>query len=254
MDSVWQWAVLLGTGLAAGFVDTIAGGGGLIALPVLLSLGLSPQDALGTNKFQASFGSGSATFHYARARVVDLKECGTGFSFTFIGAMLGTLAVLNVDAALLKRIIPMLLIGIAIYLILKPRVGFEDAHPRMRGAAFYVLFGLGLGFYDGFFGPGTGSFWAMALMFFLGFNMTKATGYTKAMNLTSNLVSLIVFIVGGRVLYGYGLVMAVGQLVGARLGAHVVVKKGAGFIRPVLLTVVLAITAKLLYEGFAAGR
>lgn len=244
----------MGTGLAAGFVDTVAGGGGLIALPVLLSLGLPPQDALGTNKFQASFGSGSATVHYARAGVVNLKQCVTGILFTFTGAILGTLAVLHVDAALLKRIIPVLLITIAIYLTLKPRAGFEDARPRMRGAVFYALFGLGLGFYDGFFGPGTGTFWAMALMFFLGFNMTKATGYTKAMNFASNLVSLVVFVGGGRVLYGYGLVMAVGQLVGAKLGAHMVVNKGARFIRPVFLTVVLAITAKLLCEGFVTGR
>jgi len=254
MDSAWQWVVLFGTGLAAGFVDTIAGGGGLITLPVLLSLGLPPQDALGTNKFQASFGSGSATLHYSRAGVMDLKECRTGVLFTFIGATLGTLAVLNVDPAFLKRIIPILLVGIAIYLILKPVVGFEDVHPRMNKAAFYILFGLGMGFYDGFFGPGTGSFWAMAFMFFLGFNMTRATGYTKAMNFTSNLVSLAVFILGGRVLYDFGLVMAAGQLVGAKLGAHVVVKKGARFIRPVFLTVVLAITAKLMYEGFVAGR
>lgn len=249
METLWRYGILLGTGLAAGFVDTIAGGGGLITLPVLLSLGVTPQDALGTNKFQSSFGSGSATVHYARAGVVDLRECGVGILFTFLGAAAGALAVLQTDAGFLRRLIPLLLVGIAVYLLAKPRVGFDDLHPRMRTGMFYVVFGLGLGFYDGFFGPGTGSFWAVAFMFFLGFNMTKATGYTKAMNFTSNLFALGVFMVGGRVRYDYGLVMAVGQLVGARFGAREVIRRGARFIRPVFLAVVVAITLKLLYDG-----
>jgi len=254
MDSFWQYAILLVTGLVAGFVDTIAGGGGLITLPVLLSLGLPPQDALGTNKLQSSFGSGSATFHYAHAGVVDLQECRLGILFTLIGTSLGALTVLRIDPAFLRQLIPILLVGIILYLMVKPRVGFEEIQPRMKTGIFYLLFGLGLGFYDGFFGPGTGSFWAMAFMCFLGFNMTKATGYTKAMNFTSNLFSLIVFIIGRRVHYDYGVVMAVGQLIGARFGARAVIQRGARFIRPVFLTVVVALTLKLLYDGYWSSR
>ena len=112
MDSFWQYAILLVTGLVAGFVDTIAGGGGLITLPVLLSLGLPPQDALGTNKLQSSFGSGSATFHYAHAGVVDLQECRLGILFTLIGTSLGALTVLRIDPAFLRQLIPILLVGI----------------------------------------------------------------------------------------------------------------------------------------------
>jgi hypothetical protein len=254
MDSIWHCAILFVTGLVAGFVDTIAGGGGLITLPVLLSLGLPPQDALGTNKFQSSFGSGSATFHYARAEVIDLQECRLGILFALIGTSLGALTVLRIDPLFLRQLIPILLVGIIIYLVVKPGVGFEEIQPRMKTWLFYLLFGLGLGFYDGFFGPGTGSFWAMVFMCFLGFNMTKATGYTKAMNFTSNLFSLVVFIVGRRVRYDYGVVMAAGQLIGARFGARVVIQRGARFIRPVFLTVVVALTLKLLYDGHWSSR
>jgi hypothetical protein len=254
MDSLWRYIILLGAGVAAGFVDTVAGGGGLITLPVLLSLGLSPQDALGTNKFQSSFGSGSATFHYARAGVVDLRDCRLGILFTLIGTSLGAVTVLRIDPAFLKLLIPVLLVGITIYLIARPRIGFEDIQPRMGTGIFYLLFGLGLGFYDGFFGPGTGSFWAMAFMLFLGFNMTKATGHAKAMNFTSNFFSLVVFIVGRRVHYDYGVVMAAGQLVGARFGARAVIQRGARFIRPLFLTVVVVLTLKLLYDGYWSSR
>jgi len=245
---------LLGTGVVAGFVDTVAGGGGLITVPVLLSLGLPPQDVLGTNKFQSSFGSGSATFHYARLGVVDLRDCLLGVLFTFIGASLGVLAVLHVDATFLRVLIPVLLLAIAVYLMVKPAVGFADAPARMGKPWFYLVFGLGLGFYDGFFGPGTGTFWAMAFVMFLGFNLTKATGYTKVMNFTSNFFSLVVFMFGRCVHYDYGVVMAVGQLVGAWFGARAVVKRGSGFIRPIFLTVVMALTVKLLYEGFQRLR
>jgi len=254
MSAGWRYVILFGTGLAAGFVDTIAGGGGLITLPVLLSLGLPPQAALGTNKLQSSFGSGSATFHYARAGVVDLEECQLGIVFTLIGTSLGALAVLGIDPAFLKQLIPILLVGIVIYLMVRPRAGFAEIQPRMKTGMFYLLFGLGLGFYDGFFGPGTGSFWAVAFMCFLGFSITKATGYTKAMNFTSNVFSLIVFIIGRRVCYDYGVVMSAGQLIGARFGARQVIRRGARFIRPVFLTVVVTLALKLLYDGYWSSR
>ncbi len=249
----WQWAklaVLFVTGLVAGFVDSIAGGGGLITIPVLLSFGLGPQDALGTNKLQASFGSGSATWHYAAAGTVPLSDCVRGFGICFIGAALGTLTVQRVDPSFLRRAIPILLICVAVYTILKPTLGEKDLHPRMSRGSFDLLFGLVIGFYDGFFGPGTGTFWTMAYMLWLGFNMTRATGYTKVMNFSSNLSSLLFFVIGGNVLLVPGLVMGVGQLLGARIGARMVVARGTRFIRPIFLTMVLAITGKMLYESF----
>lgn len=247
---IWIFAALFATGLAAGLVDTIAGGGGLITLPVLLGFGVDPQVALGTNKLQGSFGSGSATVHYARAKVFELGDCWLGIVFTLVGTVLGTWAVLLIDSSLLKKLIPFLLLAIAVFLIFRPTIGEKDIAPKMGRGAFYAVFGLALGFYDGFFGPGTGTFWAIAFMVGLGFNLVKATGYTKAVNFTSNVVSVVVFAIGGKINYAFGLTMAVGQLVGAYMGAHLVIRNGAKFIRPIFLMVVIALIAKLFYDNF----
>src|SRR5467141_3460589 len=134
MVNAWHVPLLFATGVVAGFVDSIAGGGGLITLPVLLSSGLDSRHALGTSKLQATFGSGSAAWHYAQAKTVALRDCTRGFVFSLIGAALGTLVVLKLhqlNPALLKRAIPILLIGVAIYTLIKPRLGAEDLHPRM---------------------------------------------------------------------------------------------------------------------------
>jgi hypothetical protein len=250
MFKLWHLPLLFGTGLAAGFVDSIAGGGGLITLPVLLSFGLDPQHALGTNKLQASFGSGSASWHYAQAKTLSLKDCTQAFVLTLLGAALGALAVQRVDPSFLRRAIPILLIGVAIYTMVKPRLGAEDLHPRMGRRAFDLTFGLLLGFYDGFFGPGTGTFWTMAFMLGLGFNMTRATGYSKVMNFASNVSSLALFLLGRNVWFAAGLTMGVGQLLGAKIGSQMVIARGTKFIRPVFISVVLALTLKLLYDAY----
>ncbi len=254
MMAEWQYPVLFGTGIAAGFVDSIAGGGGLITLPVLLSLGLPPQTALGTNKLQATCGSGSAAWHYAQAKTVPLKDCTRGFLLSLAGAAVGTLVVRRMDPSFLRRAIPLLLLAVAVYTLLKPRLGAQDLRPRMPRGAFDWTFGLLLGFYDGFFGPGTGTFWTMAFVLGLGFNLTRATGYTKVMNFASNVSSLAFFLWGGDVALAAGLLMGSGQLVGARIGSRMVIAKGTRFIRPVFLAVVFALALKLLYSSLASGR
>jgi uncharacterized protein len=251
MISWWPYPLFFLTGVAAGFVDSIAGGGGLITLPVLLNSGLAPQEALGTNKLQATFGSGSATWHYGRTGLTTWHECVPGILFTFVGAYAGSQVVLHLDPSFLELTIPWLLIGVALFSIFHPTLGQADVDSRLQRLPFYLLFGLAIGFYDGFFGPGTGSLWAMAFVLGLGFNLTRATAYTKAMNFTSNVASLLVFLWGGQIHYGAGLVMGAGQLLGARLGAHAVIRRGVRFVRYVLITVVLAITVRLLWENFA---
>jgi uncharacterized membrane protein YfcA len=246
----WAIPVLFITGLVAGFVDSIAGGGGLITLPVFFSFGLPPQTALGTNKFQSMFGCASASWHYAQSGFVKPAECVTGILFTLIGAAVGTLVVQKLDPAFLKQLVPILLLAIAAWIILRPKLGAEDIHPRMPAAAFYPLAGFGLGFYDGFIGPGVGTFWTMAFMLGLGFNLTKATGYTKVMNLASNVTSFGFFAVAGQVAYGAGLAMALGQLLGARLGSRMVVQRGVKFVRPIFLTMVFALIARLLWSAY----
>jgi uncharacterized membrane protein YfcA len=250
MFELWQLPLLFLTGLAAGFVDSIAGGGGLITLPVILSFGGDPQQALGTNKLQATFGSASATWHYGRAGAVNLRDCVRGCLITFLGAAIGTLGVQQVGPHVLKVAIPLLLLAVATYTLLRPQLGEQDLHPRMARAKFDFTFGLLLGFYDGFFGPGTGTFWTMAFVLAMGFNLTRATGYTKVMNFASNLCSLAFFAIGGKVDYAAGVVMGAGQLIGARFGSNMVMVRGTKFIRPVFITVVVALTLKLLYDAY----
>jgi uncharacterized membrane protein YfcA len=243
---LWNYPLLFLVALFAGTVDTLAGGGGLITVPVLMSLGWSPQDALGTNKFQASFGSGSATLHFARAGALSVRELGWGVLFTAAGAAAGAWAVGQISAAFLERLIPLLLILLAAYFAFTPRLGLEEGRPRMGPFAFHLLFGLGLGLYDGFFGPGTGSFWVMAYLLLLGYDLKRGTAATKLMNFTSNILSLAVFLVMGNVHFAPGLAMACGQFLGGRLGAKLVMTRGARLVRPVFIVVVLAIAGKLL--------
>jgi hypothetical protein len=250
MTSFWIYPILFFTGLSAGFVDSIAGGGGLITVPVLLGLGLSPADALGTNKLQACFGSGSATYHYGCAGLISWKQCRMGVLFTAIGSIIGTLFVQQLNEALLRQAIPILLIAIALYLLFRPDLGTVARPPAITLGPFNFAAGLLLGFYDGIFGPGTGSFWAIAYVLLLGYDLTRATAHTKVMNFTSNLGSLLIFVLGNHVLLGAGIIMGAGQLLGARLGSRAVIKQGGRLIRPIFVTVVIVISIKLLYQTF----
>ncbi len=246
----WLYPLLFFVGLLAGWVDSIAGGGGLIALPALLNLGLPVPLALGTNKFQSTWGALSATWHYIRSGLVDFRECRIGIIATLVGAALGALAVQQIDSHQLGRVVPWLLAALLLYTAFRPQVGTQDHPPRIAPHWFYLGFGLGFGFYDGFFGPGVGSFWALSLILLLGQNFARATAHTKVMNLTSNVVSLVLFASAGLVNYGAGFVMGVGQVVGARLGAKRVVKHGANFVRPVFLTVVTLILLRLIWLNY----
>jgi uncharacterized membrane protein YfcA len=251
---LWVYFLLFLTGLIAGLVDAIAGGGGLISVPVLLNLGLPAPLALGTNKLQASFGSVMAAFTFVRRGVVNLRECRAGILSTMLGALAGAAVVQWLDADLLGRLIPWLLGAILLYMIFRPQVGTQDHPPRLRWGWFYLSFGLGLGFYDGFFGPGVGSFWTIAFVVIQGCNFTRATGLTKVMNATSNVAALALFGLFGSLHLGAGLTMGAGQLIGARLGAGLVVKKGARFVRPIFLTMVALTLLRLLYVTFVEPR
>jgi len=248
---LWVYPLYLCTGAVAGLVDSIAGGGGLITLPVALALGMPPKIALGTNKFQASFGSFTAAYYYVRHKVVDLKRARVGVLFTLAGAAVGTWAVQQVGSELLGRIIPFLLMAIVVYTVITPRFGETETTPRIAAFSFYLLAGTTLGFYDGFFGPGVGSLWAMAIVLGLGANLTRATGITKVMNFTSNIVSLLLFLVGGYVWFTAGIAMAIGQVAGARMGSRLVIAKGASIIRPIYIAIVVATTVKLLYNIYS---
>ena len=247
------YPVLLLAGLAAGFIDSIAGGGGLITLPTLLAVGLPPHLALGTNKLQSSFGTATSTWRYRKRGMVSLRQSIPGIIFTAIGAGSGAFLAQVVSGDFLGKALPFLLVGILIYFLLTRKQQVSVGSARWRTLPFYLLFGLSLGFYDGFFGPGTGSFWPVALMALLGLDLVRATATTKVMNFTSNICALITFLIGGQVVFTYGLTMAAGQLIGARLGSDMAVRKGVGFIRPIFVLVVLATCAKVFYDSYFAG-
>jgi uncharacterized membrane protein YfcA len=249
---LWAYPALFLTGVVAGLVDAVAGGGGILTVPVLLNLGLPVPVALGTNKLQASFGSVVAARHFVKSGLVDLRDCRLGIVMTLIGALAGAAAVHVLDNRVLESLIPWMLAAIVVYTIVRPRVGVQDHPPRLGHTAFFASFGLGLGFYDGFFGPGTGSFWTIALVAVMGFNFAKATGMTKVMNATSNVAALAFFVAAGQVSYLAGFVMGAGQIVGARLGSGLVVSKGARFVRPIFLTMVVLVMLRLLWSAYAA--
>jgi uncharacterized membrane protein YfcA len=238
--------LLFVTGLLAGALDSIAGGGGLIAFPVLLGTGMSPLQALATNKLQGSFGTTTAALHFLRHGEIDVDGIVFAIFCTFIGAMLGTLAVSRIDSQILMTFIPLLLVANALYFLFSPRVGDVARHRRISMGAFSMIFGAGLGFYDGFFGPGTGAFFALAFVSLLGFNLKQATAHSKVLNMTSNLAALFFFVIGGHVVWSIGLVMAAGQVIGASVGAHMVIRRGTALIRPLLVIVSIALTVKLV--------
>jgi len=235
-----------------GFIDAIAGGGGLITLPAIMAMGVPPHLALGTNKLQGVFGSFTATLNFTKKGLINYKECFVGIVFTFIGALIGATLILFLNANFLKIIIPFLLIAIFIYTLFMPKIGESDRAAKMNERLFYIVFGLILGFYDGFFGPGAGSFWMFAMVALIGLNLKKAVAHTKALNFTSNIVALGVFIAGGQILWLVGFLMAVGQILGAYFGSNLVIKKEIKFIRTMFLIVVAATICKLLFDYFKA--
>ena len=244
------YLIFLITGLIAGFIDAIAGGGGIITIPVLLACGIPPHIALATNKLQGTFGSGMASFNFISKGFISWKEVSLGVIYTFIGAAIGTYAILLVDASVLSKIIPVMLVGIFLYTLFSPKMGANDKRALLGSHLFFFIFGLALGFYDGFFGPGTGTFWTIALVSIFGLNLKKATAQTKVMNFTSNIVSLAVFLWSGNVLFLVGLTMGLGQLIGANIGSNMVIKKEVSFIRGFFLLMVGLTLLKLIYSSY----
>lgn len=247
---LWAYPLLFAAGLLAGTVDAIAGGGGLIALPTLLGLGLPVPLALGTNKLGSVFGSGSATWSFVQRGLVKPRECLPGIVLTAFGALAGASAVRSLDPDLLAKAIPWLLAAIVIYMVFRPQLGDTNRHRRLEPPVFYLLFGLGLGFYDGFFGPGAGSFWTIAFITLLGCDFLQAAAHTRLMNFTSNAAALLMFTLAGSVLLAPGLVLGAGQLLGGRLGAHLAVTRGARFIRPIFLMMAGLTVLKLFYQHY----
>lgn len=243
----WVLLALAGAGLVAGFVDAIAGGGGLIALPALLAAGVPPVAALGTNKVQSVIGTGIAAITYWRKGFVSLRSVAVAVASAFAAAFVGALIVKQVDTSTLRVAVPLALVPIALYFLFAPRLSDEDRHARLPFVTFVPVMGAVVGFYDGGLGPGTGSFLTMGFVALFGLGLTRAAGHTKVLNLASNLGALALFIPSGDVVWIAAGAMAVGQLVGGYLGALTGIRFGAKLIRPLVVVISLVLAGKLLF-------
>lgn len=240
-------ALLMTAAFVAGTIDAVAGGGGLITIPALLASGLPPVAALATNKLQSTFGTGGAVIAFARKGHIDLKRFAVPAIAAFVGSAMGAFVLTRIDPSFLAGFLPVLLIAIAVYYIFAPKMGNDDRHDR-GGLALLIAVTGAIGFYDGFFGPGTGSFFTTALVALFGLGLIRAVAHTKLLNFASNLAGLGVLLLGGHVVWTTGLAMAVAGIAGGQVGAHIAIRFGARVARPLLIVVSLALTAKLLAD------
>jgi uncharacterized protein len=241
--------ILMGVAFVAGFVDSIAGGGGLLALPSLLLAGLDPVSALATSKLQGTFGTASATHTFWKKGLLKPRDHILEIVTVFIGSALGVLCVSIVPTELLEQAIPPVLIVIAIYFALSNRVSVHASKSLLPLAAFSFAIGPMIGFYDGVFGPGTGSFFMLALTSLFGFGLIEATARTKLLNLTSNGSALLFFALGGHMVWTVGLAMGLAQIAGAQIGARVAIANGAKVIRPLLVLMCIAMAIRLYMKA-----
>ncbi|MDE5052653.1 TSUP family transporter [Niallia taxi] len=241
--------ILIIFGFLAAFIDSVVGGGGLIALPALLFTGLNPASAVATNKLASTIGSLTSTYMFYRSGKLDIKSVYKLFPLTFIGSMLGAWCVHLMDPEMLKPLMLIMLAAVAIYTIFKKDWG-SISSPKSLSPRHYIMFLaaiFAIGFYDGFLGPGTGSFLIFAFLL-IGFDFLKAAGNAKFLNFGSNIAGLLMFMFLGQVNYTYGLIMGVAQLAGAICGSRFAIKKGSSFVRVLFIAVTCLLLVKNIYD------
>ncbi len=238
--------IMAGVALLAGFFDAIAGGGGLITLPALLLGGIDPLVAIATNKFQAASATVSATAAFARKGMIEWRSGLPMAAMAFVGGALGALSVNLIPRAVLEALVPVLLIGVAIYFALSPKLSNDERRAKLPAVVFCLTLAPLIGFYDGVFGPGVGSFFMVAFVLVMGQGILRAVCNSKLLNASCNLGSLAVFAMMGNILLPLALAMAVGAFVGAQLGARCAVRFGPRLIKPLLIGVCCLMAGKLL--------
>lgn len=253
MDS-WLYVLLLIGGFGAGFVDAVVGGGGLIQVPLLFSAlpTQTPATLFGTNKIASIVGTAAASIQYLRRIKIDPKLTATGVAFATVGSLLGASAVAFLDPSLVRPLILVLLILVAVHTFRDKNFGqsSDDANLVYTKRHFrtIALIAFGVGFYDGFFGPGTGSFFIFLFIRLLRFDFLRASATAKILNFFTNLSALAFFGASGTVLWTVGLSMAAANLAGAVTGSHFAMRLGTGFVRRVFLIVVGALILKMAYD------
>lgn len=234
----------------AGFMDTLAGGGGLITIPALVVSGVPPLAALGTNKLQSSFGSGTSSFLLFKRKKIYWPELRPMMIAAFIGSVAGTVSVQFIDAKVLGFMIPLVLIIIAAYFITAPYLKLESTEPRMSAKLYQKTVLPVIGIYDGMFGPGTGSFLAVAGVSLRGLELIKATAIAKPLNFATNVASLIVFIFAGQIMWLAGFAMIIGQMLGAWMGSHYLFKVNPKVLRILIVTICLIMLGQYWYKNY----
>jgi uncharacterized protein len=240
--------------LLAGFVDAIVGGGGLILVPALFAVfpGTHPATLFGVNKGASVWGTAAATLQYARRVDMPWAALLPAAGVTFAGSLAGAWLVTIISPDFLRRALPLVLLAVLAYTLARKELGRHHA-PRFEGRRQMLAacaLGLTIGFYDGFFGPGTGSFFVFLFVRWLGFDFLHASASAKLLNTTSNLAALALFAYKGHVWWHFALVMAVANVVGSLLGTRLALKHGSGFVRVVFIVVVSALILKTTYDAW----
>jgi uncharacterized membrane protein YfcA len=248
-----ETALLCVAAFLGGAVDAIAGGGGIITVPALLAVGLPPHAALGTNKGQSVWGSAAAIIRYARAGLLDWRSARRSFPLAVAGGMLGALLVLQVRPGVLRPLVLVLLVVAAMVVAFLRIPEVTEERPRRRPAAILGAIALIIGAYDGFFGPGTGTFLIASYVTFLGVSLAHASADAKIVNGASNFAALVVFAVQGSVVWSVAAPMVLAQMAGGWTGAHLAVRGGNRFIRVVVLLVALALVVKVARDLYVRG-
>ena len=236
----------------AGFVDSAAGGGGLISLPAYLFSGMPVHLAYGTNKLSAACGTTFATANFFRSGAMNVPVGLLAAAGSFAGSALGAHIVLLISDIALRTMMFVILPVAAVVILWRRKLPDENRDDGLftpRKAALALAIGLGIGLYDGLFGPGTGTFAIIAFTALMGFDLRTAGGNAKVLNLASNYASLITYLLGGMVVFSVGIPCAVSGIAGNLLGSHFALKKGAGFIRPMMLAVLVLLLGKLLSDA-----
>lgn len=239
---------LFGLALVAGIVDAMAGGGGLLTVPGLMATGLHPLAAMATNKFQGVFGPLSATIHFWRKGRLKLKDHIIPALAAFVGSFLGAGALSLMNPDTLKILVPFLLVAIAFWVLLSPKLGEVQKKARITLLAYALGAVLLVGFYDGFIGPGAGSFYALSAVMLLGLTLDEATMRAKIYNFCSNFGALLFFLIGGHINWLFGVVMAAGTILGGNIGARMIICHGTKLVKPMLVIMSLAMSGKLLWQ------
>jgi uncharacterized membrane protein YfcA len=249
-DYIIKLLILCPAGFLAALVDSIAGGGGLISVPAYLLAGVPPHLTLGTNKFSSTAASFTSSLKFARSGKVNYEVLKYTAPLTLIGAAIGVTSVLNVNQDFLYTLVLILILCVGIYSMVSKSVGSEDKFSGITKKNIFLgaLLALSLGFYDGFFGPGTGSFLIFGLISIFQFDFVKASGNAKVLNFISNITSLILFGLHGQINFYLGIPVAICMIFGARIGTVLALSKGTKLIKPIFITMSLGVACKMLYQ------